>query len=121
MHLGFTGGLDLLQRVGVVLSRRVIEENRGFFDGAVELGAQVRRQRMPEVLVGDERVSEPAVQRDGQVLLHLVEPLRQYVGWHVVFAIDDASLQRLVDGRKRQALRQRSKLARPPIKTLSSL
>src|SRR5277367_3460590 len=76
MHVNLAGRLDLVEGVGIVLCRGIFEERRRFLYGAVEAGANVGRQAVPELLVGDERIGEPLVVRDRQIFLHVIEFLR---------------------------------------------
>ena len=77
----------------------------------VELRADVGRQPVPELRVHDHRVLQMRVIGHGDVLLHLVEFLRQVVRRRVLAAVDHAGLQRLIDFRERHDLRDRADVA----------
>src|ERR1700728_3354409 len=61
VDLGLARRPDLFDGIGIVPRRGVVEERACFLHRAIELRTDVVRQRIPELLVGDERVSKPAV------------------------------------------------------------
>src|SRR6185436_16924900 len=83
------------KRVIIFLRRLAIAVFGGFLHGLLALLANVRRQAIPELLVGDDDVADVAVIGFGDVLLHLMHFLGVDVRPGVLLAVDHAGLQRL--------------------------
>src|SRR5260370_29107922 len=95
VKLELAGGLDLFERLVVVLRGGLVEIVGRFFHGALQRRLYVSRQAVPELLVGDERIGEPPVIGHGEVFLYVVELLRPDVGRHIVPPVANPALQRL--------------------------
>ena len=120
MQRGLAGGLDLGKRVDVFLMRDRVGVVGRLVHRLGQLAADVGRQPVPELGVHDHRVLQVRVVGDGDVLLHLVELLRQVVRRRVLAAVDHAGLQRLIDFRERHDLRDRAEVAEIPVGDLGA-
>ena len=100
-----------LQRVIVLLLCDSVEVIGRFLHRAFERRADIRRQAVPEFLVGDDRVAVIAVIGHRQIFLHLVELRLEHIRRRILLTVDNPCLQRLVHLAEAHHLRDCAKRA----------
>ena len=89
-----TGRLELGDDVAVTLVEQLALQQTGFGRGLLDAGLVGGRERVPELLGGDERDRRVDVVGDGDVFLHLLHLVRPHVLERVLLSVERLDLER---------------------------